>query len=189
VVRPSAAKTPHREAERARRGAINRPPAQIPRAKPKKITATIQNGVFFSSLLVNIFGFYSQMRLLSKGCRLNLDCERSSASMSGMETDFTGSWRSVRSDIPGYVPEGEWLRFSEGGVHVWEIARPEGKGCPSVTHFVLKKEAGGWRLCPIIRQSGAIAEGWGVTIERTGEKELAVTPQHGFTTIFRDESD
>jgi hypothetical protein len=51
VVRPSAAKTPHREAERARRGAINRPPVQIPRAKPKKISATIQNGAFFSSLL------------------------------------------------------------------------------------------------------------------------------------------
>jgi hypothetical protein len=51
VVRPSAAKTPHREAERARRGAIHRPPAQIPRAKPKKISATIQNGAFFSSLL------------------------------------------------------------------------------------------------------------------------------------------
>jgi hypothetical protein len=57
VVRPSAAKTPHREAERARRGAIHRPPAQIPRAKPKKISATIQNGAFFSSLLKRRAGF------------------------------------------------------------------------------------------------------------------------------------
>ena len=65
MVRPSAAKTPHREAERARRGAINRPPVQIPRAKPKKISATIQNGAFFSSLLM--FTYAKRLMFLHEG--------------------------------------------------------------------------------------------------------------------------
>jgi hypothetical protein len=48
-VRSSAAKTPYRQAERDRRGAINCRPVPILRGKSKKISATIQNAAFFGS--------------------------------------------------------------------------------------------------------------------------------------------
>ncbi|HEY4248230.1 MAG TPA: hypothetical protein VGM64_15380 [Lacunisphaera sp.] len=104
-----------------------------------------------------------------------------------MRTDFTGSWRSIRSNIPGYIPGGELLHFSDEGNHVWAVMQPKGKGRPSITHFILKKEAGSLRLCPIIKESGAIAEGWCIGIEVAGANELVVTPQHGFVTVFRSE--
>ncbi len=43
-----------REAELVRRGAINRLPVVILRAKSKKISATIQQDAFFSGLLIQV---------------------------------------------------------------------------------------------------------------------------------------
>jgi hypothetical protein len=103
-----------------------------------------------------------------------------------MGTEFTGSWRSVRSNIKGYVPGGEWLHFSEKSTHVWQLAQLQGRGRPAITHFVLRKEDG-LRLCPIAKETGAIGSGWRIGIEKLGANELVVTPQHGFVTVFRRE--
>jgi len=59
---PITAKTPLCEAERDRCVAINRRPAAIPRAKSKKISATIQNDAFFSSLLGNTANASSSLK-------------------------------------------------------------------------------------------------------------------------------
>jgi hypothetical protein len=45
-----------------------------------------------------------------------------------MKIPLTGSWQSVRSNIPDYQPGDEWLHFMREGDHVWEIGQPGGKG-------------------------------------------------------------
>jgi hypothetical protein len=70
-VGPTAAKRPLGKAERARRGAINRCPAPIRRGKSKKISATILNDAFFSSLLTSLQGFRPVLATGNpKGCLL-----------------------------------------------------------------------------------------------------------------------
>lgn len=102
-----------------------------------------------------------------------------------MKTDFTGTWECVRSNIPDYVPGGEWLHFSADEEHVWEIAQPNGKGRPSVNRFILKVDGDAFRYCPINRDSGEVGEGWRIVIEKLSAQEITVTPHHGFTSIFR----
>jgi hypothetical protein len=102
-----------------------------------------------------------------------------------METPFTGSWRSVRSNIPGYHIGGEILRFSIGE-HVWEIAQRHGQGRPSVNRFVLKEEGDGYRLC-LIKKDGEISDGTHIEIKKVTDLEIVVTPQHGFSTVFKRE--
>ena len=102
-----------------------------------------------------------------------------------MNTPLTGAWQSIRSNIPNYAVGREWLRFSDEDEHVWEIAQPEGQGRPSITRFTLEKKDSEFRFHPISKDSTTASEGWTVKIESMDPIEIAVTPQHGFTTIFR----
>lgn len=102
-----------------------------------------------------------------------------------MDLPFSGSWQSIRSTIPGYAAGREWLRFSAGEEHVWEVAQPSGKGRPSVTRFTLGVAADGFRFHPVPQNGKPALAGWPIRIERVGAGDLAVTPSHGFTTVFR----
>ena len=106
-----------------------------------------------------------------------------------MKTELTGLWRSVESNIPGYVPGGECLRFSEEEVHVLEVAQRSGRGRPSITRFVLKEEKEGYRLRPIQQDSGDLGVGWHIDIRKVSPDEIEVIPQHGFISIFRREKE
>ncbi|MEY2879413.1 MAG: hypothetical protein RLZZ15_1793 [Verrucomicrobiota bacterium] len=102
-----------------------------------------------------------------------------------MKSPFTGSWQSIRSSISDYVAGAEWLHFSETDEHIWEVAQPEGKGRPSVTRFTMETIGFDYRFRPIPKPGRPVTEGWILKIERIAPREIAVTPGHGFTTIFR----
>lgn len=104
-----------------------------------------------------------------------------------MKTPFVGSWRSCRSNIPGYVPGEERLRFTEEGLHVWKVGQHGAAGSPGITHFILEEEGTGFRMKPGKPGDRICGAGWFIRIEQVGAVELAVTPQHGFTTFFRRE--
>jgi hypothetical protein len=102
-----------------------------------------------------------------------------------MKSPFTGSWQSIRSNIPDYVAGGEWLHFAEEDEHIWEVAQPGGKGRPSITRFTMKTVGADFRFCPIPKAGRPVTAGWILKIERIAPREIAITPGHGFTTIFR----
>src|SRR5579884_948758 len=105
-----------------------------------------------------------------------------------MNLSFQGSWRSVRSTIPDFVAGKEWLHFTDGEFHVWEVAQRSGKGAPVLTRFILEEEGAIFHMRPISRSTGIPGRpGWTIKIELISSTELAVTPQHGFTTIFNHE--
>ena len=106
-----------------------------------------------------------------------------------MDASLIGSWKTVRSSIPSYVPGREWLRFSAEGTHVIEQLHP-GQDAKSVKiAFTLLEDHEGYVLCPTkTHPDGSTQEGWRISIEQIGPDEIAVTPKlphHGFTTIYR----
>jgi len=110
-----------------------------------------------------------------------------------MDTSLIGSWTSVRSSIPSYVPGREWLRFSAEGTHVIEQLHP-GQDAKSVKiPFTLLEDHEGFVLCPMKKHpDGSAQAGWRISIEQLGPDEIAVTPKlphHGFTTIYRRDDD
>jgi hypothetical protein len=99
-----------------------------------------------------------------------------------MNTQLIGTWVSQRSDIPGYRPGSERLRFTESGEHEWEMAQPSGVGTPSLMRFQASA-AGDDLVFRAMRKSGSPVE-WTVCITSVGEAAISVRPQHGHTTIF-----
>jgi hypothetical protein len=102
-----------------------------------------------------------------------------------MNAPLIGSWKSVRSNIPDYIAGSEWLHFFPDKAHVWEVGQPDGRSRPSTTHFTLKKEGSGFLFQPLPIGEKPAIEAWKIKIERISARDIAVAPQHGFTTIFQ----
>lgn len=98
-----------------------------------------------------------------------------------MNSPLTGSWQSVRSNLPGYVPGKEWLHFRADGEDWWEIAQPSGKGKPSRNQVTLKAADGGYRM--LLIRNGT-ETGFPVVIDLVSPHEIRVVPEHGFVTFF-----
>jgi hypothetical protein len=99
-----------------------------------------------------------------------------------MMMPLTGSWQSVRSNIPDYQPGHEWQHFIPEGDHEWEIGQPGGRGRPSRNRVRVKEEKDGYAL--LLVQDGAEV-GAPARITYTGHDEIQVVPAHGFVTAFR----
>jgi len=99
-----------------------------------------------------------------------------------MQTPLTGSWQSVRSTIPGYLPGGEWLHFMSEGDLEWEIDNPATRGRPSINRMRVQAEKDGYALI-LIREGAEI--GPPVRVKHTDTDEIQVIPVHGFVTVFR----
>ena len=104
-----------------------------------------------------------------------------------MSMAFEGSWKSVTSNIPGYVAGSEWLEFCARGDHVWKVAQRSGVGAPVITRFSLEQEGTSFRMRPFTRLTGELGTGWAIHLQRISTTELVVTPEHGFTTVFKRE--
>jgi hypothetical protein len=106
-----------------------------------------------------------------------------------MDASLIGSWETVRSTIPGYIPGREWLRFAADGSHLIEQLHP-GQDVKSVKiAFTLLEDHPEFVLRPVkVRSDGSAQDGWRLSIVKLGADEIAVTPRlpnHGFTTIYR----
>ena len=99
-----------------------------------------------------------------------------------MKMSLTGSWQSVRSNIPDYRPGDEWLHFKPEGEHVWEIGQPGGKGRSSMNRVTVKEEEDSYRLFLV---KDDIEVGSPARIDCVGDDEIQVIPAHGFVTVFR----
>ena len=99
---------------------------------------------------------------------------------------LAGCWESISSEIPKYSVGTERLSFTVGGSHVLELAQLNLPNKSTTTRFTLKADGADWRFCPVDKRwDGAECESWRIKIDRLSDDQIAITPTHGFTTIFR----
>ncbi len=101
-----------------------------------------------------------------------------------MHDHLIGHWESANSTIPAYQAEEEWLEFSIVG-GTWTTIQTDGSKQKHETLFHWKETENGIHLTPFNKITGQATQGWHLRIERHNANEIAVTPPHGFTTIFR----
>ncbi len=100
-----------------------------------------------------------------------------------MRHHLIGHWEATSSTIPDYQPRTEWLTFSEDG-GTWAVTQPDGSGRKNETLFHFEEIENGIHLTPFNKITGNPTKGWPLRIEILNPNEIAVTPRHGFSTIF-----
>lgn len=103
-----------------------------------------------------------------------------------MELPFYGSWRSLSSDLPNYIPGEEILHFNESGEHVLEL--PPGKAWPikSLVHFRLLADSreNGYIFCQILKSGAYASRVWPIGIELISSSTIMVSPHYRYKTLF-----
>jgi len=109
---------------------------------------------------------------------------RAGGNMAHMGLDLEGTWVSVRSTIPGYVPGKESLVMGNEGRGVWKQVQPNGAPWSRPLRVEAEGTEGARHRFISPRSDGAADVSWVVEIVVVGPATITLKPPHGQVTEF-----
>jgi hypothetical protein len=103
-----------------------------------------------------------------------------------MKNLLIGSWKSVDSGIPGYVPGKEWLHFNENGENLWEVSHPEyAAGLKKIWFYIHPKKPNVFDFIARVKPPSINSHvSWEVVITFVNDDKFSLIHHQNLATLF-----